>query len=71
MRYEEIRGDIGRLCRACLNEKYQLRLTSKHCEYMIYSAICPQCGQRKNIVDGLDTFARMQVYLKRKKKNAQ
>ena len=71
MRYEEIRPDVGRLCRACLNEKYGLRLKSKHCEYMFYQAVCARCEQRKNIVDGFDAVGTLQVYLKRKKKNAQ
>ena len=67
MQYKDLAADLGRTCRACLTQKYGLHLQPKHCDYLFYPEVCWQCGERKNIVDSLFFFGRLQVAFTRKK----
>ncbi len=42
--------DLGKTCRACLNSKYHLHLTSRNCHYMGYSFPCESCHMVRHIV---------------------
>ena len=49
----QLRGDLGKTCRACLNKDYHLRLTPRNCHYMDYSFPCSKCNMVRHIVADL------------------
>ena len=43
----------GPICRSCINNRYSVKLSRKHCRYEKHSDVCPSCGERKHIVKRL------------------
>ena len=58
---KKIRRTYGQpICRACINNNFNLRLRSVECRYRYGSETCPACGEMKHIVIGF----RWKGYLK-------
>lgn len=55
-------------CRRCINVKYGLDLIPPDCIYQHFPAICPQCGEVRNIVADLPFRSRVRIYFKLRKK---
>ena len=69
MRYETFKSEaLGRQCRRCINQKYELQLEQEDCEYWSYPACCDCCGEVRNIVIDVDLFSRWKIWRLRKKK---
>ena len=51
-------------CRRCINMKYGLELMPYDCIYQHFPAVCPQCGEVRNIVADLPLKSRLLVYFK-------
>lgn len=60
---------LGKLCRDCINESYDIQLSRKDCLYWMYPAACKCCGEVKNIVTGIDPLSRWKIWLLIKRKN--
>ena len=64
MNYRYLKNDLGSSCRACLNDKYKLKLKSEHCHYMMYPQLCKNCNEMKNIVVGIRFSKRIGLLFK-------
>lgn len=62
-----VKYDFSRICRTCLNQKYNLRLRSKDCYYLQYPAQCKDCGEVCNIVAGVTGLAKLYLLANEKK----
>ena len=62
--YSDFKKDLDNICRACLNNRYDLELTSDECYYLVYASVCPYCGERKHIVSGVSRKQSLKIRLK-------
>lgn len=74
VRKKQLKNDFGKMCRACLNNKYHLHLEPRDCLYTRYSYPCPVCGEVKRTVRDISRIAGLkllfgQVPGKREKKS--
>lgn len=55
----------GYICRRCLNEQFDLRLSPEDCSYDQHAlSVCPCCGEVQNIVTRVRFTKRLRLYLK-------
>lgn len=62
--YKEFESDLEHTCRACLNKKYGAELTPGDCSYLMYPAVCTNCGEVKNIVSGVRFGKRFRIRMR-------
>lgn len=60
-KYRYIKAELGRVCRACLNQNHRLSLTPRDCLYDDYPHICAGCGEVKNIVSDVKLSKRFLI----------
>lgn len=60
---KRLRKDLDRICRACLNDKYSLRLEPQDCYYKQYPYLCTcqTCGNARHIVSRLRWTANLKL----------
>ena len=63
MTYKTVKDEaLGKLCRKCINQKYEARLRRQDCQYWIFPAYCKCCGRLKNIVMDIALFSRWKLW---------
>lgn len=68
MKIREFNHELGRTCRVCLNQAYDLRLEPQDCRYEEYPRICRRCGEVKNIVEDISLNKKVTLLLKKSEK---
>ena len=59
---KKIMHTYGRpICRACINNLYNVKLVPKDLHYQYGHDTCPACGEQKHIVVGFRTSGRIKV----------
>lgn len=62
--YSDLKKDLDNICRACLNDRYDMELTSDDCHYLVYPSVCPYCGERKHIVSSISRKQAFRIQFK-------
>ena len=61
------REALGKQCRECVNERYELQLRREDCLYWIHPVTCIRCGQLRNIVMDIEPMRRWKIWLLKEK----
>lgn len=64
MKYSQLQKEaLKRICRRCINEKYQLNLLPEDCRYFDYPRLCPRCEQMRNMPEDVRFFHRWKLWI--------
>lgn len=69
MNYREFKQEaLGKQCRNCINQIYDIQLRRRDCRYWIYPATCRCCNKLQNIVVDIEPSSRWKIWLYKNEK---